>query len=198
MCWYKLHICPYPHREPISAVILDPSNNSQWEHCDKPRPWGRLSCGRLVVEHPTDVLESETEATFEHVLATRSNSPAEDENQKPTPFPNRQRRSSTKTTIVPGGPGRQRLLADPCPWCTAVLKTVASKSKEVHEDARRDIAGLEQKMDTSPELREIHKEIMDREKQLDALRQVAWRKAKCLLDGKNDETKGECESTMQG
>ncbi|EXJ84883.1 hypothetical protein A1O3_05558 [Capronia epimyces CBS 606.96] len=193
MCWYKLNICPYPHQEALSALIFDPSSASQWQHCDRPHPWGRLSCGSLIVEHPKDLLRSETQATFEHILATRSNLPAEGENH-PTAISVRQRRSSTETTIVPGGAGRPRSQGAPCLWCTAVLKTVATKSKEIHQDARREIAGLEQKMDTSPSLREIQREIMDKEKELDNLRHIAWRKASDLMDGETGKGEDEIQS----
>ncbi|EXJ85647.1 hypothetical protein A1O1_06013 [Capronia coronata CBS 617.96] len=198
MCWYKIAVCPYPHREPISASIFNPSNVSRWEHCDKPHPWGRLSCGNLVVEHPEDLFRYETQATFAHILGTRSNLPAEGENQQRATFSVRQRRSSTETTIVPGGSARRQVPSAPCPWCTAILKTVATKSKEIHEEARKEIDRLEEKMDISPGLRQMQREIQDKEHELDDLRHVAWKKAKDLLDRRNGEDESDRNGRTQG
>ncbi|KAG9770298.1 hypothetical protein ABEF93_007442 [Exophiala dermatitidis] len=193
MCWYKLDVCPYPHREPISALIFDPSNASQWEYCDKPQPWGRLSCGNLIVEHSKDSLKSEVSATFEHILASRSNLPVDVENQPLNAHPVRRQRSSTEGTIVPSGAGNLRPRGAQCLWCGAVLKMVATKSKEVHEIARRQIASLEQKMDTSFDLRELQREIMDQEKMLDDLRHSAWLKAREVMEAKGDDDNGQTE-----
>jgi len=177
MCYFKLHICPYPHQDPVSALIFDPLKAGQWERCDKPQPWGRLSCGDLVVEHPKDLTNSETALSHEHILATRSNIPVERQKFKHMAFPTRQRRSSTDP-IVPIGAGEVRLQGAPCLWCTAVLKMVATKSKEIQKEAHREIVDLEHTMDSNPELRKMRKDITEKEKRLDDLRHDAWRIAR--------------------
>src|SRR5882757_6281185 len=137
MCYFKLHICPYPHQDPISALIFDPKKAELWERCDRRQPWGRLSCGHLVVEHPKDLTKSEARLSTEHILATRSNIPAEREKYKHMAFPIRQQRTPDDP-IVPIGAGEVRLQGTPCKWCTAVLKMVATKSKEIQKEARRE------------------------------------------------------------
>lgn len=187
MCYYKLRICPYPHQDPISALIFDPLRAGHWERCDKPQPWGRLSCGHLVVEHPKDLTKSATALSLEHILATRSNIPAEREKYKHMAFPIRQRRSSTDRTIVPIGAEEVRLQGAPCLWCTAVLKTVATKSKEIQGEARKEISDLEHQMDASAELRQMQRDIASKEQELDDLRHDAWRLARVLMDEKDGE-----------
>ena len=52
MCRFELETCPFPHHDPVGALIFLPKNATLWKQCDKPKPWGRLSCGNLIVEHP--------------------------------------------------------------------------------------------------------------------------------------------------
>ncbi|OCT47617.1 hypothetical protein CLCR_03731 [Cladophialophora carrionii] len=127
MCWFKLDTCPYPHHEPIRALIFIPGNASRWKHCDKPQPWGRLSCGKLIVQH--------------NAAQLRDSHPA---------------------------------LAADCEWCTAVLKLAATKSKEIQQQARTDIAEMEEKFNTDAKLKELHTKIQALETEVIGMRNQAW------------------------
>jgi hypothetical protein len=59
MCHFKLEVCPYPHHDPISALIFLPTNASLWQACEEPKPWGRLSCGNLIIKHINDASKSQ-------------------------------------------------------------------------------------------------------------------------------------------
>lgn len=52
MCRYDLPVCPHPHQDPVINLIYNPAKQSEWQACDLPRPWGRLSCGKLAIAHP--------------------------------------------------------------------------------------------------------------------------------------------------
>ena len=51
MCCYDLPICPHPHPDPVVNLVLNPARQDEWQQCEAPRPWGRLSCGSLTVRH---------------------------------------------------------------------------------------------------------------------------------------------------
>lgn len=108
-------------------------------------------------------------------------------------FPIRQQRNPDDP-IVPIGAGEVRLQGAECKWCTAVLRMVATKSKEIQKEARREIAQLEQIMDDDSGLRKMQKAIMEKERELDDLRHDAWRKSRALLD----DSKGENDPKSQG
>ncbi|KIX07191.1 uncharacterized protein Z518_01844 [Rhinocladiella mackenziei CBS 650.93] len=183
MCRFKLQICPYPHQDPISALIFNPNKADHWERCGRPQPWGHLSCGNLIVEHPKSRSQSETCLAHEHALATLSNAPASTKLYKPIGSTLLQRRSSTDSTIVPIDAGEIRPEGIPCLWCSTVLKMVATKSKEIQKEASKTIVHLENKMDGNAELRNIQRKIMDKETELDILRRDAWRRASTLMGG---------------
>ena len=127
MCWYKLETCPYPHHDPIRALIFYPTNASKWEKCDKPKPWGRLSCGNLIAQH-TDT-----------------------------------RRENSHPNVT----------AD-CQWCTAVLKLVATKSKEIQQQASKEIEELEDKINANPQARKLKEKIEALERELISVCNEAW------------------------
>lgn len=74
-----------------------------------------------------------------------------------------------------------------------MLKTVATKSKEIQGDARKEISDLDHQMNSSAELRQMQRDIATKEKELDDLRHDAWRLARVLVDEK-DEKDGEGEN----
>ncbi|KIW69453.1 hypothetical protein PV04_05330 [Phialophora macrospora] len=127
MCWFKLDTCPYPHHDPIRALIFIPGNASKWEHCDRPQPWGRLSCGKLIVQH----------------TAGQSGNP-------------------------------RPALATDCEWCTTVLKLAATKSKEIQQQARTNIAEMEEKFNANDKLKGVYKTIQLLETAVSGLRDKAW------------------------
>ncbi|KAJ9611253.1 hypothetical protein H2200_004436 [Cladophialophora chaetospira] len=127
MCWYKLETCPYPHHDPIRALIFYPTNASKWEQCDKPKPWGRLSCGNLIVQH-TDTRQ---ENSHPHITAD-------------------------------------------CKWCSAVLKLVGTKSKEIQQQAHKEIVELEDKFNANPQGGKFKETIEWLERELTKMRNAAW------------------------
>ncbi len=46
-------VCPHPHQDPVVNLIFNPARQSEWKECDLPGPWGKLSCGNLIVAHPS-------------------------------------------------------------------------------------------------------------------------------------------------
>jgi len=148
MCHFKLDVCPYPNHDPIRALIFIPSNASLWKACDEPKPWGRLSCGNLIIQHTNDA----------------------------------SKRQSSRT-------------AD-CKWCTAVLKLVATKSKEIQQQAREEIAELEKKMDADRELTTMRIAIEILEKDLARLKTELWeiRLAKGMEGGSGEWEKVSAEN----
>ncbi len=143
MCWYKVDTCPYPHHDSISALIFYPGHASKWEKCDKPKPWGRLSCGNLIVQH-TDLRRENT----------HPNHPAD------------------------------------CKWCTAVLKLEATKSKEIQQQAQKEIEKLEDAINTNPKTRTLQEKIEALERELASVRNDAWKLR--ITEGMDGET-GEWE-----
>ena len=53
MCRYDLSICAHPHQEYVVNLIYNPDKQAEWQDCDLPRPWGKLSCGSLTIAHPS-------------------------------------------------------------------------------------------------------------------------------------------------
>ena len=53
MCLYNLLICPHPHQDDVVNLIYNPDKQKNWRDCDLPRPWGKLSCGNLIIAHPS-------------------------------------------------------------------------------------------------------------------------------------------------
>ncbi|EXJ73187.1 uncharacterized protein A1O5_02947 [Cladophialophora psammophila CBS 110553] len=181
MCRFKLQVCPYPEQDPVSSLIFNPKNSSQWEHCDEPRPWGRLSCGKLVIEHPTHLTKAEPALSCENTPATRSCSSDQREQHIHTGLPGRQE-PTPYNSIAPAAAGEAQLQGEACKWCTAVLRLVATKSKEMQKVARKEIAEVERTMGEDAELRKMHGKIADKEHELNAMRHDAWRKAAMLMD----------------
>lgn len=194
MCYFKLHTCPYPNQDPIAALIFLPVKAGQWEHCNKPKPWGRLSCGNLIVEHPKALTHEPSTSAPDHVLMACSSNVTKLGQDKDNDTSRRRRRSSTQDTIVPIVAGKAECEGATCRWCTAVVKLVGTKSKEIQNEARWEVARLEEAMDADAKLRDLHREMMDKEEQLDILRHCAWKRANFLLDGKAAEN----ESPAQG
>ena len=145
MCRFELETCPFPHHDPISALIFLPGRASLWKQCDLPKPWGRLSCGKLTIQHHTS-----------------STTPAQ-------------------------------ALAPDCKWCTAVLKLVGTKSKEIQQKAQTEITELEDKLRADAELTRILQEMETLELQLSRLRALFWdrRLIKGIDGGEWEEVKAE-------
>jgi hypothetical protein len=53
MCLYDLPVCPHPHQEHVVNLIYSPVSQAEWQSCDLPSPWGKLSCGNLTIAHPS-------------------------------------------------------------------------------------------------------------------------------------------------
>ncbi|KAJ9636136.1 uncharacterized protein PV06_04253 [Exophiala oligosperma] len=194
MCFYKLQTCPYPHQDPLAALTFHHEKESEWVPCDLSKPWGRLSCGKLVIEHPVGLDSSLTASHTPsiglsgNVLGTRSGNPLEKHVVEPTKIPVKTRQSSADTIVPVGGDStydaaKTHDQTAPCKWCTAVIKIVALKSREVQGEARREIAELEGIMDGNPALRQLQRDIMHVEKELDVLRRHAWEMARGFLNG---------------
>ncbi|KAI1609094.1 hypothetical protein EDD37DRAFT_612395 [Exophiala viscosa] len=194
MCYFKLDICPYPNKDPVAALIFLPTKASEWEHCDKPKPWGRLSCGNLVVEHPRDVSKSPSTSSPEHVFTTRSRNALETEQHEENKLNVRLGRSSTEGTMVAFVTSEVVCEVAKCRWCTAVIKLVATKSKEIQNEARLEVARLEAAMDSDAKLRNLHRDMRDKEEQLDILRHNAWKMATRLMDEESAENENENEN----
>ncbi|KAL6245992.1 hypothetical protein RBB50_007145 [Rhinocladiella similis] len=205
MCFYKLQTCPYPHQDPLVALTFHREKESEWVACNLSKPWGRLSCGKLVIEHPIGLDTSLTASCApsielaENILGTRSGNPVEKQvngEAEHTKTPTKKRRSSADTIVAVGGdstydPTRTHDQSAPCKWCTAVIKIVALKSREVQGEARREVAELEGFMDGNPSLRQLQRDIMNVEKELDTLRQQAWEMARAFLDSVEKSAGGE-------
>ncbi|KIW11077.1 hypothetical protein PV08_10376 [Exophiala spinifera] len=208
MCFYKLQTCPYPHQDPLAALTFDREKDREWVPCNLGKPWGRLSCGKLVIEHPIGLDTSPTAShahsinLVEDILRFRSGNSVENQvngEEEHTKTPIRKRHSSSDT-IVPmvcvGGDGTHeaRETYDQsalCKWCTAVMKIVALKSREVQGEARREVAQLEGIMDGNPALRQLQRDIMNVERELDVLRQQAWEMARAILESVEKSVDGE-------
>ena len=134
-----------------------------------------------MVEHPTDLTKPESILTTEHILATRSGNADLRETYKHKILPTGQQRK-LKDSVMPIGTGEVPVHLAPCKWCTAVLKLVATKSKEIQKKARVEIEELEKQMDGNAELKKMHEEIENKEKEMDALRHGAWKRARRLTD----------------
>ncbi|OAP58719.1 hypothetical protein AYL99_07809 [Fonsecaea erecta] len=175
MCQIKLPVCPYPAHDPVSSLLFNPKNAPWWEVCDKPRPWGRLSCGGLEVYHPEHLTQSENNPTVDLDTAEQHEKP----NQEPAGH-----ESTLQNLIKPGDAHQERFQQKPCcKWCTAVLRLAATKSKEMQKLAREEMAEVEKKMGDDAELRKMREEIASREQELDRMRHRAWRKCTVLMGG---------------
>jgi hypothetical protein len=53
MCRYDLPVCPHPHQDIVVNLIYNPEKQLEWQSCDLPCPWGKLSCGSLTIAHPS-------------------------------------------------------------------------------------------------------------------------------------------------
>jgi hypothetical protein len=53
MCRYELSVCPHPHQDIVVNLIHNPDKLLEWQSCDLPCPWGKLSCGSLTIAHPS-------------------------------------------------------------------------------------------------------------------------------------------------
>ncbi|KAK5192615.1 hypothetical protein LTR99_009631 [Exophiala xenobiotica] len=193
MCRYKLQTCPYPHQDPIAALIFLPDKAGQWVPCDEPKPWGRLSCGKLVVMHPQIPAEVVLKSLFPpalQLLENRSGNLEKKEDPQHSETPDLQTQSYADT-IIPGtaagvdgtndAEGAPIQLAT-CKWCTSVVKLVATKSKEKQSEARQEIAQLEKLMDGCPLLRQLQGKILRLEQNLDTLRHDALALTRALRD----------------
>jgi len=110
-------------------------------------------------------------------------------------LPIRQQRK-TEDPVVPIGAGELRMQGAECKWCTAVLKLVATKSKEIQKQARAEIVELEKRMSADLQLSKMHADIANKEKELDALRHRAWQKARSLMERQNDGGSEEWEEVQ--
>ncbi|KAK4946075.1 hypothetical protein LTR10_014877 [Elasticomyces elasticus] len=196
MCYYKLDACPYPNKDLVAALIFLPAKAGDWEYCDKPKPWGRLSCGNLVVEHPKDLPKQPSTSLPEEILTTHPRNDPKIEQHGDNDVRARLRRSSTEGPIVTFVPCEAVREVATCRWCTAVIKLVGTKSKEIQDEARSEVARLEAAMDGDAKLRNLRRELKEKEEQLDILRHNAWKMAASLMDRKAPEN--ENNSHTQG
>jgi hypothetical protein len=187
MCRYTLHICPYPDHDPIAALIFNPTKAGTWESCDKPKPWGRLSCGNLSIEHPTNITAPAVCLSPRRILAPRSNTTAACGNDKHIAFFNHEKPTPSEIPAITTNEEEVKLLAAPCVLCTTVLKLVSTKSKEIQNTARQSLTELESVMNNSLELRKMQKAVTDKIMELEALRYEAWKLTHALLLTEDDK-----------
>ncbi|OAG39639.1 hypothetical protein AYO21_06107 [Fonsecaea monophora] len=182
MCRITLHICPYPDHDPVSSLIFNPKNGPLWEICNRPRPWGRLSCGTLEVEHSKHLHRSGTSLSSNNTQITNSCKA--------------EKREAHNQDLMLGDPNTPRatsgaqLPGNHCKWCTAVLRLTATKSKEMQKLAQKDIADVERKMGDNAELRKMHEDIATKEQELNRLKHDAWTKATLLMGDSIDRAEG--------
>lgn len=187
MCRYTLHICPYPDHDPIAALIFNPTKAETWECCDRPKPWGRLSCGNLSIEHPTNITAPAICLSPRRILAPRSNTTTERENDKQVASFNHKKPTPAEIPSTTTNEEEVKLLGASCVLCTTVLKLVSTKSKETQNTARQSLSELESVMNNSPELRKMQKELTDKITELEGLRHEAWKLAHVLLLTNDDK-----------
>lgn len=171
MCINILLSCSYPHHEPVASVIFDPAKKDSWKICDRPQPWGRLSCGALEVHH--SISYARTTISF-NTLLEHANKP----NLIPTPIST----PSSPSSIDPNLAGAGYVETAICQWCTAVLNMHAHKFKSVQQDAKKVIDKLEKAMDTEPKLRDLDKKIVEMEAALETMRADAWIERKQVME----------------
>jgi hypothetical protein len=169
MCHFKLRVCPYPHQDQISTLIFNPDSAGKWVHCGKAQPWGRLSCGDLIIEHCLVDLNPQYAIEDLYPLTRCPNG-------KPKPS----EQIVDDLRVLDGKNGAKHMTGI-CKWCTAVLKLVATKSKEIQKQSHVEIAELEKKMDADDQVRDTRKEAKEVERQLDMLRAKVWMRANHLL-----------------
>lgn len=191
MCRYTLHICPYPDHDPIAALIFNPTKAGTWECCDKPKPWGRLSCGNLSIEHPTNIPAPAGCLSPRRIPAPRSNITAVGGNDKQMATFNHEKPISSEIPAITTNEEEVKLPGAPCVLCTTVLKLVSTKSKEIQNTARQTLAGLESVMNSSPELTKMQKAVTDKMMELEALRYEAWKLTHTLLPKEDHKFKME-------
>lgn len=183
MCRFALDVCPYPDQDPISALIFNPTKAGAWESCDKPKAWGRLSCGNLSIAHPVNVTPSTICLSPPRGLAARDNNGID---KHLIPSKHGKHTSIEITEIKPND--EEVIFHDvACVLCTTVLKLVSTKSKELQANARHFLLELEATMRQNPELRKVQEAIKEKAIELEGMKQEAWKMAYTLLP-KEDST----------
>lgn len=151
--------------------------------------------------HPRNPAEVEFNSLFQpahQLLENRSGDPAEKEDLNSTEIPALKSQSYADTIIPAAGVDgtkdaeAARIQLATCKWCTAVVKLVATKSKEKQGEARQEIAQLEKLMDGCPTLRQIQMKVLRLERGVERLRHDAWALTRALMDG--TETTAEIEN----
>ncbi|KAK5057631.1 hypothetical protein LTR84_011632 [Exophiala bonariae] len=190
MCRYTLHICPYPDHDPIAALIFNPAKAGLWEHCDKPKPWGKLSCGNLSIVHPTNMTSSTVWLSPPPVLAPRDNNVGSIGNEKHTAATKSVDHTAIEITEITPNDEEVILDDEPCVLCSTVLKLVSTKSKELQEIARQALVEFESIMNKNLELRKMQETINVKAAEMESMRHETWKMAHALLsqqDGNMDE-----------
>ena len=212
MCFYRLDICPYPHKDAIALSILDTNKYPRWELCDLIKPWGRLSCGNLSICHKLPLDRRTLSSSGESSNMTKDEEALPTNGVQHTHMPNIVIPLSTRVVNSPAIPSEVTSISDHtsptnsdtrpltssstaswtgvttpntthdfqidqtarCEWCTATLKEISYKSKDVQAEAHRQIEALEAAMRLSPDLQTLRKTIAHKELELDRLRASAW------------------------
>ena len=171
MCVNTLLACSYPHRAPVASIIFDPAKKNSWKTCDRPQPWGQLSCGVLEVHH--SISYARTTISFTSLLEHAGN-PDLISPQGVAP--------SSSANVKPTLAGAGYVETAICEWCTAVLNLHAHKFKSVQDDAKKMIDKLETAMDAAESLRELDRNIANMEATLDTLKADAWIERKKAME----------------
>lgn len=171
MCINTLKACSYPHHDPVASIIFDPAKKDSWQICDRPQPWGRLSCGELEVHHSISYARSTISYT---VLLEHAKHP----NLIPTPDST----PGSPASIDPALAGVSYVETAKCQWCSAVLKMHAHKFKAVQEEAKQAVNKLEVAMDTDTKLRMQDQKIKEMEGALETMRADAWLQRKMAME----------------
>ncbi|KEF62357.1 uncharacterized protein A1O9_00329, partial [Exophiala aquamarina CBS 119918] len=186
MCRYTLSTCPYPDHDPIAALIFNPNKAETWHACDEPKPWGRLSCGNLSIEHPAYPTATAICLLPTRILAPRSNT-IECGNEKRERSFIDVKPSSSRTPAIAANGDEVKPQSAQCLLCTTVLKLVSTKSKELQNTARQSLAELEEAMSNNAEVRKMQKAVMDKMMELETLRRETWKLTHTLLVKENDK-----------
>jgi hypothetical protein len=153
--------------------------------------------------HPRNPAEVDLNLLFQatpQLLETRSGNPAKKEDLQHSEPPILKSQYSVDTIVPDNAAGADgtndaegtHIQLATCKWCTAVVKLVATKSKEKQGEARQEIAQLEKVMDGCPTLRQMQGKMSRLERALDRSRHDAWALTRALVDG--TETTAENEN----
>jgi uncharacterized NAD(P)/FAD-binding protein YdhS len=176
MCYYKLLVCPHPHNDPLSIAIFDPKKIKDWIECDKNKPWGRLSCGNLIVQHPVQAPVVDDIATMDSALSVaipvvqisqQSLDSFLKKNHSPSEHP-----KTSKSLNDENINSHIR-----CEWCTKMLRYVSTRAIATRKELKQELEQMENQMREDAELIQMRTLIAEKEKELDLIRHRAWKRA---------------------